>query len=260
MSKIALITGASSGIGEQLARIHAAKGGDLFLVARNEIRLIELKKELELKHGIVVNVYAKDLTLVTAAQEVYDELKKLNIEIDYLINNAGFGGIGKFHERKLAEDISMINLNISALVSLTHLFLKDFVARNSGKVLNVSSTASLMAGPLQAVYFASKAFVTSFSNALAEELHDTNISVTNLMPGATDTKFAKISGMDNTKMFDSSVSAKSVAQDGYDAMLNSKLDVVSGLTFAQRIMTAMIPFSPKKITLTQIRKMQEVKS
>ncbi|OYT12283.1 MAG: short-chain dehydrogenase [Bacteroidetes bacterium 4572_112] len=259
MSKIALITGASSGIGEQLARIHAARGGDLFLVARNEIRLNELKKELESQHGIVVNVYAKDLTLATAAQEVYDELKKLNIEIDYLINNAGFGGIGKFHERNLTEDISMINLNISALVSLTHLFLKDFVACNSGKILNVSSTASLMAGPLQAVYFASKAFVTSFSNALAEELHDTNISVTNLMPGATDTKFAKVSGMDNTKMFDSSVSAKSVAQDGYDAMLKSKLDVVSGLTFAQRIMTAMIPFSPKKITLTQIRKMQEVK-
>ena len=260
MSKIALITGASSGIGEQLARIHAAKGGDLFLVARNENRLLELKKELEAKHGIIVNVYAKDLTLATAAQEVYDTIKKSNIEIDYLINNAGFGGIGKFHERNLSEDISMINLNISALVSLTHLFLKDFVARNSGKILNVSSTASLMAGPLQAVYFASKAFVTSFSNALAEELHDTNISVTNLMPGATDTKFAKVSGMDNTKMFDSSVSAKSVAQDGYDAMLKSKLDVVSGLTFAQRIMTAMIPFSPKKITLSQIRKMQEVKS
>ena len=260
MAKTALITGASSGIGEQLARIHAANGGNLFLIARSENRLMELKKELESKHNIVVNVYAKDLTLPTATHEVYDTVKKSNIEIDYLINNAGFGGIGKFHERPLAEDISMINLNVSALVSLTHLFLKDFVIRNSGKILNVSSTASLMPGPLQAVYFATKAFVTSFSNAIAEELRDTNISVTNLMPGATDTKFAAISGLENTKLFDSSVSAQSVAQDGYDAMLKSKLDVVSGLTFAQRIMTAMIPFSPKKITLTQIRKMQEVKS
>ena len=166
--------------------------------------------------------------------------------------------MGKFHERSLEQDLSMINLNVVALTALSKLFLPDFVARNSGKILNTSSTASLMPGPLQAVYFATKAFVTFLSNAIAEELSDTNVTVTNLMPGATETEFAKTSGMDKTDLFNKTVSARSVAMDGYTGMIQGKMDVISGLTFSQKMMTSMIPLTPKKVLLKQIKKMQEV--
>jgi uncharacterized protein len=257
--KTALITGASSGIGEEFAHIHAKQGGNLVIVARSEDKLIKLKGELEKKYQISVLVIVKDLSKPSAAEEIYNEVKNQGLEIDYLINNAGFGGVGKFNERKLQEDLNMINLNISALTALTHLFLQDFVKRNDGKILNVSSTASLLPGPLQAVYYATKAYVTSFSNAIAEELRDTNITVTNLMPGATETEFGKVSGMDKTELFKKPVSANRVAQDGYNAMLKGKLDVISGLTISQKIMMAMVPLTPKKMILSQIRKMQEVK-
>lgn len=258
MKKVALITGASAGIGKDLANIHAEKGGDLVLVARRKDKLETLKNELENKHGIKVMVIARDLGGAEAAKEIYDKVKKAGIEIEYLINNAGFGGRGKFHERAWEQDLNMINLNVVALTALTRFFLPDFVARNSGKILNVSSTASFMPGPLQAVYFATKAYVTFFSNAIAEELYDTNITVTNLMPGATETEFASVSGMDKTSMFNKTVSARSVAEDGYNGMLKGKLDVVSGLTTSQKMMMSMIPFTPKKMLLKQIRQMQEV--
>lgn len=258
-NKTALITGASSGIGREFAHIHAKTGGNLVVVARSESKLKELKDELEKANKIDVLVIVKDLSEPKAAEEIYNEVQKQGIEVNYLINNAGFGGIGKFHERKIQEDLNMINLNISALTSLTHFFLQDFVKRNGGKILNVSSTASLLPGPLQAVYYATKAYVTSFSNALAEELHDTNITVTNLMPGATETDFGKVSGMDKTALFDKTASAESVAKDGYDGMIKGKLDVISGLTISQKLMMSMVPLTPKKILLSQIRKMQEVK-
>lgn len=260
MKNTALITGASTGIGKEFAKIHAEKGGNLVIVARSEDKLLQLKKEIEQQYKVNVEVISKDLTDVNATQEIYDEVKKLGIEIDILINNAGFGGLGKFNERPLQNDLSMINLNIVALTSLTSLFLEDFVRRNIGRILNVSSTASLMPGPLQAVYFATKAYVTSFSNAIAEELHDTNITVTNLMPGATETEFGKVSGMDKTEMFKDAASANSVALDGYNGMLKGKLDVISGLTTMQKIMIGSIPFSPKKMVLKMTRKLQEVKN
>ena len=189
---------------------------------------------------------------------MYDKVKKAGIEVDYLINNAGFGGRGKFHEREWQQDLDMINLNVVALTALTRFFLPEFVKRNSGKVLNVSSTASFLPGPLQAVYDATKSYVTFFSNAIAEELYDTNITVTTLMPGATDTEFARVSGMDKTDIFNKTASARSVAEDGYKAMLIGKLDIVTGISTSQRLMLSMIPFTPKKVLLGQIRKMQEV--
>lgn len=258
MKKVALITGASTGIGSELAHIHAENGGDLIIVARRKDKLEQLKSKLEEKHSVNVMVISKDLTLPGAPKEIYDEIKKAEIEIDYLINNAGFGGHGKFHEREWEKDLAMINLNIVALTSLTRFFLPDFVIRNKGKILNVSSTASFLPGPLQAVYYATKAYVTFFSNAIAEELHGTNVSVTNLMPGATETEFAKVSGMDKTNLFKKTFSPRSVASDGYKGMLKGKLDVISGLTFIQKLMMSSIPFTPKKILLKQVRKMQEV--
>ncbi|AIF52952.1 SDR family oxidoreductase [Pelosinus sp. UFO1] len=257
--KVALVTGASSGIGREFARIHAAKGGDLVIIARRKDKLNELKQELEKKHNIKVKVIAKDLTLPKAPIEIYNEVKEAGIQVDYLINNAGFGGRGYFHERPMELDLQMIQVNIVTLTALTRLFLPDFVKRNSGKILNVSSTASLMAGPLQAVYYASKAYVTSFSNAIAQELHDTNITVTALLPGGTETEFAKTADLSNTPLFAKTVSPYVVAREGYDAMLKGKLDVIAGVTASQSVMLSMLSFIPKKVMLKQIYQMQQEK-
>ncbi|PWH85108.1 SDR family NAD(P)-dependent oxidoreductase [Brumimicrobium oceani] len=256
--KTALITGASSGIGKEFAHIHAEKGGDLIVVARSIDKLNELKKELETKHKISVMVIQKDLDSASAAQEVYDEVKSIGKQVDYLINNAGFGGLGQFNQRDLANDIAMINLNITSLTALTHHFLQDFIQKNKGKILNVSSTASLMAGPYQAVYYATKAYVTSFSNAIAEELKETNITISNLMPGPTASEFGKLSGMDKTQMFNNPVSARKVAEDGYNGMLKGQLDVLGGLSLGQKLMFKLIPLLPKKALLKQVGKMQDV--
>ncbi|MFC3749553.1 SDR family NAD(P)-dependent oxidoreductase [Paenibacillus sp. GCM10012306] len=257
--KVALITGASSGTGREFARIHAAKGGDLVIIARREDKLNELKQELEKKYNIKVKVIAKDLNLPQAPVEIYNEVKKAGIQVDYLINNAGFGGRGYFHERPMELDLQMIQVNIVALTSLTRLFLPDFVKRNSGKIMNVSSTASLMAGPLQAVYYASKAYVTSFSNALAQELHDKDITVTALLPGGMETEFAQAADLVNTPLFAKTVSPYIVAKEGYDSMLEGKLNVISGVSASQRAMIGMTPFIPKKVMLKQIYQMQQKK-
>ncbi len=257
MKNTALITGASSGIGRELARIHAERGGDLVIAARSRDRLEKLKSELETSFGVEVIVIVKDLTRPEAPEEIFTELRNSGTEIDYLINNAGFGGLGKFHEREWEKDSAMISLNITALTALTRLFLPGFVKRKSGKILNISSTASLMPGPLQAVYYATKAYVTSFSNALAEELNGTGVTVTALLPGATDTGFGSISGMDRTSLFAEPASPRRVAGDGYRGMLEGKLNVVSGVRFSQKVMISLIPFLPKKIILRQIHRMQK---
>ncbi len=259
MKNTALITGASSGIGKEFVHIHARNGGDVIIVARRAEKLQALKQIIEHKYNVQVKVLVKDLSQPNAPKEVYNEIKAEGIQVDYLINNAGLGGLGKFYERKWEDDLNMINLNIIALTALTRFFLPDMVARNTGKILNVSSTASFMPGPLQAVYFATKAYVTSFSNAIAEELHDTNVTVTALLPGATETEFAQISGMDKTDLFKDTFSPEIVAKDGYNAMLNGDMDVISGLTFSQKIMMKMIPVTPKKIVLKQVRKIQEIR-
>lgn len=259
MKNVALITGASSGIGKELAHIHAENGGDLILIARSKDKLEQLKNELEKQFSIEAKIIIKDLGQSQAPYEIYEVVKQAGITVEYLINNAGFGGLGKFHERPLEQDIAMINLNITALTALTRLFLPDFVERNSGRILNVSSTASFMPGPMQAVYYATKAYVTFFSNAIAEELYDTNITVTTLMPGATETEFGAVSGMDKTQLFNKTASPRKVAEDGYNGMMKGKLDVVTGLTFSQKVMMAFIPFMPKKTLLKTVRKMQEVK-
>jgi short-subunit dehydrogenase len=256
--RTALITGASSGIGKEFAKIHASRGGNLIIVARRENKLLELKQELEKDYGITVTTIQKDLTNEKASIEVFEEIKEKGIKVDYLINNAGFGGLGKFHERQWEKDLAMINLNIVALTELTRLFLPEFVSRNEGKILNVSSTASLMPGPLQAVYYATKAYVTSFSNAVDEELHDTNVSVTALLPGATESEFGSTSGMDKTGLFNKTASAYDVALDGYNGMLKGKLNVISGITTSQKIMFKLLPFLSTRTKLKTIRKMQSI--
>lgn len=254
-NQIALITGASSGIGKELAKIHASTGGDVIIVARSEDKLLLLKKDIETQYKVSVTVIVEDLSKPDAAQNIYNEIKKQNLSVDYLINNAGFGGQGYFHERPWEQDLAMMNVNMVALTHLTRLFLPEFVERNSGKILNTSSTASLCPGPLQAVYYASKAYVTSFSNALSSELSETKVTVTALLPGATDTGFADTSGMDKTKLFNKTVTAESVARDGYDAMIKGKMDVISGLS---SMLVNIMKIMPKKIILKIIKKGQQV--
>ncbi len=261
MKNVALITGASSGIGKELAQIHAKCGGDLVLVARREDKLIELKSELEKNHSIKALVMAKDLTQPQAPREIHSAVEEQGIEIKFLINNAGFGGHGLFWEREWAEDLSMIQLNVIALSELCRLFLPDFVKRGRGGILNVSSTASLPpGGPLQSVYFATKHFVTALSYGLAGELEGTKVTVTNLMPGPTATEFAATANVQDTKSFSMATSARAVAEEGYRGLLEGKLEVISGFTFTQKMMSAAIPFLPKKMILSQIKKLQEVGS
>lgn len=259
MATTALITGASTGIGKELAILHARQKGDLILVARSGDKLRALQSQLEQDHGVQVLVLVQDLTHPDAPQAIFDAVQEQGLQVDYLINNAGFGGVGKFHERNWEDDHNMILLNVVALTALTRLFLPAMVQRRSGKILNVSSTASLLPGPMQAVYYATKAYVSSFSNAIAEEVREANVTVTNLMPGATETEFGRVSGMNKTELFSSAATAQSVAQAGYDGLLAGKLDVLAGLNFQQSITMKMVPFLPKKMLLKQIHQLQQPK-
>ncbi|MEJ6397606.1 SDR family NAD(P)-dependent oxidoreductase [Yoonia sp. 208BN28-4] len=254
MPNTALITGASAGIGQEFARYHAKKGGDLIINARREDALNDLKAELEAAHGITVTCVALDLGAEGGADALYDAVK--GQQIDVLINNAGFGGHGKFVERDLADDLAMIDLNVKALTTLCHKVGGDMVRRGSGKILNVSSTASYMPGPLQATYFATKAFVSSLSMALAEEMSDAGVTVTALEPGYVETEFAARADLDNTPLTKSGATPAEVAKFGYDAMLRGELRAINDgkLRFA---LNWLFPWMPNRMKLKQIRKMQE---
>ena len=256
MAKTALITGASSGIGAALARHHASLGGDVILTARRSVELNALKAELEATHGITAHVFVLDLGADGGALMLYEALKTAGLQVDILINNAGFGGQGFFVERDLTADLSMIDLNVKALVALTHLIANDMVAQGSGKILHVGSTAGFMPGPMQATYFATKAFVNSFSQALDEELRDKGVTSTVLAPGYVETEFAKAADLEGTGLVKGGgASAKDVAKHGYDAMMAGKLVTIN--EFPLRFMINwLMPFMPTRIKLKMIRKMQ----
>jgi hypothetical protein len=248
MANTALVTGASSGIGAELARLHGAKGGDLVLVARGEEALNALKAELEAAHGINATVITADLAQPDAATNIFAATEAAGIQVDVLINNAGFGGHGKFYERDLAKDQAMMQVNMVSLVNLTHLYLQGMVQRNSGQILHVASTAGFLPGPLQAVYYATKAFVVSFSQAIAQELSDTNVTSTVLCPGAVATGFVAAGDLDGTSLWDNAASAESVAQCGYEAMDKGELVKINerSLSF---LVNWIVPFLPRKMVL-----------
>lgn len=258
MKNTALITGASSGIGTELARVHAKQGGDLVIVARNKERLETLKQELEAAYPITVTVLVEDLSQVGSAQRVFEATEAAGLEIDVLINNAGFGGHGKFHERELARDEAMMQLNMASLTSLTHLYLQGMVRRRNGKVLNVASTAGFIPGPLQAVYYATKAYVVSFSQAIAEELADTGVTVTALCPGAVATEFVAQANLEGVSVFDKAASAESVAICGYTAMTQGDLIAINekSLSF---LLNWIVPLLPRKMVLKMSRQAMEKK-
>lgn len=256
MTTTALITGASSGIGTELARIHARNGDNLVLVARKEERLNELKTELEAAHNVVVTVIAEDLSVAGSAQKIFQATQSAGIDVDILVNNAGFGGHGKFHERDLARDEAMIQLNVATLTSLTHLYLQGMVKRGRGKVLNVASTAGLIPGPLQAVYYATKAYVVSFSQAIAEELSGAGVTVTALCPGPVKTEFVTRADLEGVALFDKAASAESVARCGYEAMQRGKLLAFNDPT-TRFMLNWVTPLLPRKLALKASRKAME---
>jgi len=225
---LALITGASSGIGAELARIHASRGGDLVITARRQKELEQLKADLESKHGCKVHIIVKDLAEPDAPQAIYNDLSSRGMRIDYLINNAGFGYYGLFCQQDWARNEAMIKVNILSLAALTRLFLPEMVARRNGRILNVASMAGFLPGPLQAVYYATKAFVNSFSEAIANELAGTGVTVTVLCPGPVETEFARQAGTQDAQGFARMASAREVAQAGYDAMRRGRTMVVPG--------------------------------
>lgn len=261
MKNTALITGSYGGLGTCFANIHAKTGGDLVLVGRSQDKLDIQAQEIHEKYEVEVNTIAIDLSKEDAAQTIYNICKENLWKIDILINNAGFGGQGDFTtERTMEQDMSMIAVNIATPTRLCKLFLPDMIHRGNGKVLNISSTAATMPGPLQAVYYATKAYVTSWSNALWRELKGTGVTVTALMPGAMATGFANAGGLSDTKLFANAVEPFAVAQAGYNAMLKGKLNVTSGLLWRQKPMMLLAPLFPKKIMLDFVYNQQIVGS
>ena len=255
-SATALITGASSGIGLELARIHASKGGDVVLVARSRNKLESLQQELQTRYGVQVHVITEDLADPTSADRIFCATEALGLNIGVLINNAGFGGHGKFVERELAADQAMMQVNMVTLTRLTHHYLKGMVGRRDGRILNVSSTASFMPGPLQAVYYATKAYVTSFTQAIAEEVREHGVTATALCPGAVATGFVAAGDLQGVGVWKNAKSAESVARCGYEAMERGEL--VAFNEGKLRIMLDwMVPLLPRKAVLKLSRQAME---
>jgi short-subunit dehydrogenase len=239
----ALITGASSGIGFELARLFAKDSHNLVLVARRGERLKQLSRDLEDHYKIKTLVIAKDLIQSQAAQEIYDMLKQNDITIDYLINNAGFIVYGHFADTNWSEENKMIQLHIATITHLIKLFLPEMLRRNNGKILNVGSTGSFVPGPFNAVYCATKNYILSLSEAIAAELAGTGVTVTALCPGGTKTEFAEKANVKNSSgNFFQYMEAEQVAKIGYEALMKGKRVVVPGtLNKLQIFSTRFIP-------------------
>ena len=256
-SGTALITGASVGIGRELAKLFAQDHSNLVLVARNGSRLSQLAAGLEQQFGITAKPFALDLASDAGRGFLFDQLQRENIPIDVLVNNAGYGKLGAFAEVGYQESAGQIELNITALTHLTKLFLAPMLERKSGKILNVASTAGFQPGPLMAVYYATKAYVISFSEALANELQGTGVTVTCLCPGATDTEFQTRAGTEQTTLFRKMrpMNAAVVARDGYRALMKGKPLVISG--FRNRILMESLRISPRRVVTSVSRKFLE---
>lgn len=259
--RYALITGASYGIGYELAKLFAADGYPLIIVSRDGQALEEKARELSSAHSVAVIPMMKDLFDPKAPQEIYDEVKAKGLTVDVLVNNAGQGQYGFFIETELQRHLEVIQLNVTSLVALTHLFLKDMVARNEGKILQVASIGAQLPAPLQAVYHATKAFVLSLSEALVNELKDSAVTITSLQPGVTDTDFFnKADFPEDLKILekDKMADPAKVARDGYEALMKGDDKIVSGLK--NKVMTAMSNVMPDSAITSQMRKMHEERS
>lgn len=252
-NRYALVTGGTSGIGYELAKLCAKDGYNLILVARSNERLQEVGNEFR-QFGIEVLSLDKDLFDLNAPLDVYNEIKNREIRVDVLINNAAQGQLGKFSEIPLGRHLDLLQLNIVALVSLTKLFLDDMVARNEGKILNLASVVSKTPAPEFSIYAASKAFVLSFSEALAKELEETNLTITALLPGRTDTDFFFKADMENSKEYQehSLADPEKVARDGYEALMSGESRVISGVQ--NKLLVSMMNSMPDSANAANMQK------
>ncbi len=261
MSKhTALITGASGGIGYELAELFAKDGHNLVLVARSADKLKEIAENFQSKFKITVHIVPMNLSSPDAPNELYHYLERNSIRVDYLVNNAGYGTFGKFNEIEVQEELEMIQLNITALTHLSKLFLKGMIERKFGRILNVASTASFQPGPLMAVYYASKSYVLFLSEALANELKGTGVTITVLCPGPTKTGFQSRAKIEKTKLVRSSglmMDAEKVARIGYKGLMKGKTVVIPGI--ANKILAQSNRFSPRKLSTEIVRFLQENK-
>jgi uncharacterized protein len=250
---VALVTGASAGIGRELSVILAREGHDLVLVARREAELTDLARELKERYGVDSRVLPADLAQVDAAQQLADALG--DGAIDVLVNNAGFGGHGSFAERTRDDDLRMVAVNVTALTDLTKLLLPGMVARGRGRVLNVASTAAFQPGPFMAVYYATKAYVLSLSEALAEELKGTGVTVTCLCPGVTITEFQQVAGVENIALNSGplTMSASDVAEAAYKGLVRGKRLVIPGVH--NKIGVQSVRMSPRFAVLKVVRQL-----
>lgn len=253
----ALITGASNGIGLELAKIHAANGHHLILVARSINKLEELKQQLEQQHHIQVHILQQDLAQPDAARQVYEQVKAKGLRVDYLINNAGFGDFGLFVETDWNKEAQMIQLNITTLTQLTKLFVQDMVKQGSGKVMNVASTAAFQPGPTMAVYYATKAYVLHFSEAIDNELREQGVTVTALCPGATESGFQAAAAMEESALVKGRKlpSAKEVAEFGFKAMMKGKPVAIHG--WRNYVLANSVRFLPRSWVVKVARKVQD---
>ena len=228
--EVALITGASMGIGEELAKIFAADGRDLVLVARSEGKLRSLGRELEDVYGITAHVMPADLTDPSAPADIFAAIEAKGLKLDYLVNNAGFGAKGAFAELPLQSQTDMLKVNIDAMVALTHLALQGMLARKKGRILNIASVAAFQPGPDMTMYYATKAFVLMFSEGVAEEVKDSGVTVTAHCPGATATNFGETARNTTSLYFKlGTVPADKVARHAYRSMMKGKVVAIEGL-------------------------------
>jgi short-subunit dehydrogenase len=256
VSKTALITGASGGIGYELTLLFANDGFDCILVARSQDKLKELATRLEGEFRVRTLVLAKDLARPSAVDEIYEEVTAASMNVDVLVNNAGFPVFGLFHETDLLTELEMLQVNVVALTALTKLFLKPMVARRDGRILNLGSTAGFVPGPLMAVYYASKAYVLSFSEALANELEGTGVSVTCLCPGATRTGFQKRGALEDSRLVQGKIAdAASVARAGYEGLMARKRVVIPG--FTNKLVPWVVRLSPRGMVARVVRRAQD---
>ena len=248
MSQTALITGASSGQGLEFAKIFSRKGYDLVIVARREGILYKLRSQLETEYHNHVEVFACDLSEENAAYEIFNFTLEKNIQVDVLVNNAGFGDFGNFWTVDSQRQKDLLQVNIVSLVQLTRYFMPGMTERHCGKILNLSSVASFCAGPKMSLYYASKEFVRSFSEAIAEEAKGTGVSVTALCPGPTATGFEKAAEMKNSKMFTffHPATAREVAEAGYKAMMQKKVLRYYGIS--TKLMNIGARIAPRSIS------------
>lgn len=249
----ALITGASSGIGLELARLCAKRGYDIVIVARSEDKLAELARELRAEDGVEVTVLAADLSRHEAPAEIVEALSTKGIDVELLVNNAGFATYGPSHEQPVDKQLSMIQVNVAALTELTHRLLPAMVQRGSGGVLNVASTAAFLPGPGMAGYHATKAFVLHFSEAVAMELEGTGVTITALCPGPTESGFQSRAEMENARLVQSGLmSARKVAEVGLAAVEKGKAVAVPG--FSNRMIALAPRFFPRAFTARLVKR------